>query len=32
MSAWLHDRTPAEIQKRLRSLGRRMVPLPMTIG
>jgi hypothetical protein len=32
LSAWLHNRTPAEIQKRLQSQGRRMVLLPMKVG
>jgi hypothetical protein len=32
LSAWLHNRIPAEIQKRLQSKGRRMVLLPMKIG
>ncbi|MFM0221898.1 APC family permease [Paraburkholderia dipogonis] len=32
LSAWLHNRTPAGIQKRLQSQGRRMVLLPMKIG
>jgi hypothetical protein len=32
LSAWLHNRTPAEIRKRLQSQGKRMVLLPMKIG
>jgi amino acid transporter len=31
-SAWLHNRTPTGIQRRLQSQGRRMVLLPMKIG
>ncbi|CAB3751182.1 APC family permease [Paraburkholderia humisilvae] len=32
LSAWLHDRTPAALQKRLRLQGKRMVLLPMMLG
>ncbi|MFL9917046.1 APC family permease [Paraburkholderia fungorum] len=32
LSAWLRNRTPAGIQRRLRSQGRQMMLLPMNIG
>ncbi|GAB3626125.1 Low affinity potassium transport system protein kup [Pandoraea terrae] len=32
LSAWLHNRTPVEIQSRLHLQGRQMVLLPMNVG